>query len=112
MEDSIQFHYNIKENSNLNQNLSGKYIIFQLNEDTEELQIITNDSFLIFNKNIIAEWLWNEERCIICYSPIDPETHLHIWKCPHFAKIGHYDHVISWLERKQKCPVCRQPVYI
>ena len=112
MEVSIQFQYNIKENSNSIQNLSGNYINFQLNEDTKELQIISNDSFLIFNKNIIAEWIWNEERCIICYSPIDPETHLNIWKCPHCTKVAHYDHVVSWLQRKQKCPVCRQPVYI
>ena len=63
-------------------------------------------------EQIKAEWDWDTERCIICYGQIKSDSEGAIWKCPHCGKVAHFEHVEQWIQQKQKCPVCRQPVHL
>ncbi len=110
METNIQFKIkNQKDPGNL-RDLFGNYVIFRVQElESEESKpkLLTST---FFQTQMKAEWNWLEERCVICYGQIKSDSHELIWKCPHCGKVAHHTHVETWIQRKHKCPVCRQPV--
>ncbi|MFQ5819331.1 MAG: hypothetical protein ACE5I5_05030 [Candidatus Heimdallarchaeota archaeon] len=112
MEDSVQFRLNVRIKTPKTHKLTGKNVWFQLRPVDGETKRIRDEKFVEFEERIKIEWNWIDERCIICFSLIKSDTQESVWKCPHCEKLAHYDHVVSWIREKHKCPVCRQPVEI
>lgn len=113
MGESIQFRFNIQKERSTHQEISGSHVLFRLrvfDEAQPKNHVDSTSTAVQFQEQIKAEWDWVTERCIICYGQIKSDSAELIWKCPHCGKVAHYAHVESWIQQKQKCPVCRQPV--
>jgi predicted RNA-binding Zn-ribbon protein involved in translation (DUF1610 family) len=115
MEESIQFRFNIQKETSTQQEISGSQVLFRLRvfDETQPMNHVDSTSTSVkLQEHIKAKWDWVTDRCIICYGQIKSDSAEVIWKCPHCGKVAHFDHVESWLQQKQKCPVCRQSVYL
>ena len=110
MRDSVQFRLNVLKETPEPQELSGKNVWFRLDQINEETKKVRTEIFVKFEEHVVKEWNWIDTRCIICFALIKSDMQTSIWKCPHCGKLAHFDHVVSWIQEKQKCPVCRQPV--
>jgi predicted RNA-binding Zn-ribbon protein involved in translation (DUF1610 family) len=112
---AIQFRFNLQKEASPQQEISGSHVQFRLRivEDASPKDPTDSASTPItLQEQIKAEWDWVIERCIICYGQIKSESEAAIWKCPHCGKFAHFEHVEHWIQQKQKCPVCRQPVHL
>jgi len=115
MGESIQFRFNIQKETSTHQEISGSHVRFRLNifdETPPKNHVDSTITLVKLQERIKDEWDWGTERCIICYGQIKSDQEELIWKCPHCGKVAHFDHVEPWIQQKQKCPVCRQTVYL
>jgi predicted RNA-binding Zn-ribbon protein involved in translation (DUF1610 family) len=115
MVEPIQFRFNLQKEVALQQEISGSHVRFRLKVIEEappkNPKSLVSPSITL-QEQIKAEWDWGIERCIICYGQIKSDSEVAIWKCPHCGKVAHFEHVENWIQQKQKCPVCRQPVHL